>query len=62
MAFTYQGLDRSILELKSKNEETKLKAANELRENVVLYSRGKLYRRIKPIELTILFRASPRKV
>ncbi|KAL9624360.1 MAG: hypothetical protein Q9160_001322 [Pyrenula sp. 1 TL-2023] len=39
MAWTHQSLDRIISELKSKHEETKIKAANDLRENVVLYSR-----------------------
>ena len=42
MAQSLQGLDRTIFELRSKNDDVKVKAANELRENVVLYSRGNL--------------------
>lgn len=62
MAWTHQSLDRTIQDLKSKNEETKIKAANDLRENVVLYSRGNVEPRSNTLSLTVLSRACSREI
>ena len=53
--------ERIFIELKSKNDETKNKAATELRDLITLLSRGKLY--IYPEETVLtIHRMGPGKV